>query len=200
MILDFLFPKLCLECKKAGKYICDDCLEKVLDGSFDENNFAVFKYKGVIRKAIISIKYKFATDIIDELIKVSIQRLKTKKYHNVLLVPVPLYWQRENWRGYNQAEVMGEKLSLEMGWKFLKDLLVRKSKTTPQASLKREERIKNLNNVFEINKSYKLNKDVLNSNIVIFDDVYTTGSTIKEVKNVLKDAGFKKIYSLTIAR
>lgn len=200
MILDFLFPKLCLECKKEGKYICDNCIEKVLDGTFDKNNFAIFKYKGVIRKAIVSIKYKFATDIVDELVSVSVKRLNTKKYHDVLLVPVPLFWQRENWRGFNQAEIIGEKIAKEMKWNFKNDLVVRKNKTTPQASLKREERIKNLNNVFDINPDCKLNKTILNSNVIIFDDVYTTGSTIKEVKKVLNEVGFKKIYSLTIAR
>ena len=110
-LLDFLFPKSCLECGKSGKYLCSSCVEKVLDGNFDKNNFAIFKYKGVIRKAIISLKYKFATDIVDELIEICVDRLKSSKFHNVCLVPIPLYKLRENFRGFNQAELLGEKLA-----------------------------------------------------------------------------------------
>lgn len=197
MILDFLFPKLCLECKKEGKYICDNCIEKVLDGTFDENNFSIFKYKGVIKKAIVSIKYKFATDIANELVEVCVKRLKSNKFHNVTLVPVPLFWQRENWRGFNQTEVIGEKIAMEMSWNYVSSLLIRTKKTEPQVNLKGLSRRSNLTNVFAVNPNYVLST---NSSVLIFDDVFTTGSTIKEIKKVLNEVGFKKIYSLTIAR
>lgn len=200
MILDFLFPKSCLECKKDGEYICNVCVSKVLNGTFDKNNFSIFKYKGVIRKAIVSLKYKFASDITDELVDKCVQRLSSKKYHDVLLVPVPLFWQRENWRGFNQSELLGEKLAKQMNWDFASNLLVRQKQTLPQATLKGGERTRNLLNAFVLNQNYKVNNKILKSNIIIFDDVYTTGSTIKEVKKVLNEAGFKNIYSLTIAR
>lgn len=196
-LLDFVFPKYCLECGKSGKYLCCDCVSKVLNGTFDKNNFAVFKYKGVIRKAIVSLKYKFATDIADELISITIERLKSSKFHSVTLVPIPLYIQRENWRGFNQAELLGDKIARKLNWQFEPDLLIRLKNTHPQVNLKGDERRKNLSGVFTINPNFKLHAKY---SILLFDDVYTTGSTIKEAKKVLEKAGFKNIYSLTIAR
>jgi ComF family protein len=198
-LLDLLFPKTCLECGKKGSYICNNCASKVLDGTFGKNNFAIFKYKGVIRKAITSIKYKFATDIVDELVNICVNRLKSTKFHSIYLIPIPLYRQRENWRGFNQAEVIGKKLCQKMNWKFVPDLLIRIKETKPQVDLKGLDRQKNLSGVFGVNQPCKLK--ILNDEpILLFDDVYTTGSTINEARKVLKDAGFENIYSLTIAR
>ena len=196
-LLDLLFPKTCLECGTYGKYLCDSCVEKVLDGTFDKNNFSIFKYKGVIRKAITTLKYKFATDIADELVEVCLNRLKSTKFKDVLLIPIPLHRQRENWRGFNQAEVLGEKLAKEMNWKFAPNLLIRQKNTIPQVNLKGEARHKNLFGVFAINPNLKFNNGYP---ALLFDDVYTTGSTINEAKKSLEEAGLKKIYSLTIAR
>lgn len=196
-ILDFIFPKYCLECGKPGKYICCDCVLKVLDGTFDKNNFAVFKYKGVIRKAIVSLKYKFTSDVTEELVNATIDRLKPTKFHDITLVPIPLYKQRENWRGFNQAELIGDKIARKLNWQFEPDLLIRLKNTHPQVNLKGDKRRKNLSGVFSVNSNCRLH---IKHSVLLFDDVYTTGSTIKEAKNVLEKAGFKNIYSLTIAR
>ncbi len=196
-ILDFIFPKYCLECRKSGKYMCCDCVSKVLDGTFDKNNFAVFKYKGVIRKAIVSLKYKFASDIADELVSMSVDRLKSTKFHNITLIPIPLHKQRENWRGFNQSEILGEKIARKLNWEYMPNLLIRSKNTHPQVNLKGDERRKNLSGVFCVNHPQIQHTK---HNILIFDDVYTTGSTIKEAKKVLEKAGFKNIYSLTVAR
>lgn len=197
-LLDFIFPKTCLECGKSGKYLCDSCISKVLDGTFDQNNFAVFKYRGIIRKAIITLKYKFAYDIADELAGESFKRLKPNKFHNVVLIPIPLHWQRENFRGFNQSEILGKKIAEKMDWKFIPDFLIRNKNTHPQVGLKGFARHSNLSDVFSVNSNYSLL--TLNSSLLLFDDVYTTGSTIKEATKTLKRYGFNKIYSLTIAR
>lgn len=197
MILDFLFPKYCLECGKVGKYICAECFKKVRLGYLNNNNYSIFRYEGVIRKAIISLKYKFAYDIADELVEVCTQKLKVNKFRNMTLIPIPLHKHRENWRGFNQAEVIGEKLAKLMGWKFIPDLLIRNKNTSSQVNLKGFERRKNLAGVFSVCSSYI---QYTTYNILIFDDVCTTGSTINEAKRVLLEAGFKNIYSLTIAR
>lgn len=196
-LIDLIFPKKCLECGKEGKYICSGCVANVLDGTFDENNFAVFKYRGVIRKAIVSLKYKFAYDICDEIVDACVRRLKSSKFHEVLLVPIPLYWRRENFRGFNQSKIIGQKIAEKMRWKFVSDFLIRNKNTHSQVGLKNSLRKTNLSGVFSLNSNYKLDTG---QSILIFDDVYTTGSTIKEATKTLKRSGFTKIYSLTIAR
>lgn len=200
-ILNFLFPKYCLECGANGKYICDDCISKVSPCGRNSNNYSIFKYEGVIRKAIISLKYKFAYDIAEELTGRIVNSLISSKFFlnkKIILVPIPLYKSRQNWRGFNQAELIGEKLARAMNWEYIPDLLIRNKNTTPQVGLKGSVRRNNLSNVFEITSNYTLYSKP--STLVLFDDVFTTGSTINEAKKVLKEAGFKNIKSLTIAR
>lgn len=199
-ILDLFFPVYCLECKKEGKYLCSSCLSKVLDGSFDSKNFAVFKYKGVVRKAITSIKYRYAYDIVDDLVEATVYRLKMSKIHNVTLVPIPMYVKNENFRGFNQSILIGEKIAKSLNWSFLPDLLIKTKNTKHQVGLKGDERKINLKNAFTVNPKYKNNKTVMSYKVLIFDDVYTTGATIKQARKVLESSGFKNIYSLTIAR
>lgn len=197
-LIDLLFPKNCLECKRDGKYICDICISKVPTGGRRGDDVSVFKYQGVIRKAIISLKYKFATDIADELTNIISQRLpELYMLHDKVLVSIPLHKQRENLRGFNQAELIGKKLAEQMGWEFAPDLLIKNKNTMPQVGLKGLARHSNLSGVFAVSPS---NIENTKRNILIFDDVYTTGSTIKEAKKTLESTGFKDILSLTIAR
>ena len=198
-LLDLLFPKKCLECGKEGKYICNDCYSRVSPCGMNGSNYSIFKYEGVIRKAIISLKYKFTTDLADELSETIHQRLMAKGQwlKKTTLVPIPLYKTRENWRGFNQSEVIGEKLAKAMNWKYVSDLLIRNKNTVPQVGLKGSARRNNLSGVFSVNPNYVL---CTKYSVLLFDDVYTTGSTIKEAKKVLEFAGFKNIKSLTIAR
>ena len=199
MILDLLFPKQCLECKRKGKYICKSCLNKVAVGGWYNGNYSIFRYEGIIRKAIISLKYKFAYDLSDELSLVIINKLKNINFSfkNVVLVPIPLYIRRENWRGFNQLEIVGEKIAKNMKCKYSPNLLIKNKKTDPQVNLRGIDRHKNQSGVFVVNTTYRFLP--LNCSLILFDDVYTTGSTMLEAKKTLKEAGFKKVYSLTIA-
>lgn len=197
-ILDLLFPKTCLECGEVGAYICPNCLKKVRKANFaNSNNYAIFRYEGVIRKAIIALKYKFSTEIAKELAAVCAKNLKGIKNKKIVLVPIPLHRHRENLRGFNQSEIVGSLIAEKMHWKFEPNLLKRKKATKPQVQLRGEERKKNLHGVFELNPELKLPPS---TQILIFDDVYTTGSTINETKRVLEANGFKGVRSLTIAR
>lgn len=203
--LSLFFPKKCLECGlpaqagKEGRYICNNCLKKVPLGGWtrvqDIVVYSIWRYRGVIRKAIIALKYKYATDIADELVNQVNLNLVPSAY---CLTPIPLHWYRKNFRGFNQTELLGEKLAKKMVWKFIPDLLIRNKLTTPQVELKGEDRRKNLCGVFALNPDYS--SFSVRSSIVLFDDVFTTGSTLAEAAKVLKKAGVKKVWGLTIAR
>lgn len=222
-ILDLIFPKNCLECKSGGGYICDDCLEKVrlarsvcvycgvysFFGKTHDNCkrkhsldgvYSIWKYDGVIRKGVIALKYKFANEVSKEIAIKAKKELKKLKIFpkNSILVPIPLHKKRENWRGYNQAGEIGKLIAKDLNWKFIPDLLIRKTSTKPQVGLKGEERKQNVKDIFEINSKYKIRN--FKKQIIIFDDVYTTGSTLKEAALVLKKEGFKNVIGLTIAR
>lgn len=197
---DLIFPKKCLECGQPGNYLCPDCVKKVPPSGWAKGDLKVYsfwQYKGVIRKAVIALKYKFALDIARELADLCVERLLTTNlWPSAILVPVPLYWYRQNFRGFNQSEEIGKTIAQKMGWKFIPDLLIRKKLTTPQVQLKDAARRTNLKNVFSLNPKYQ----ILDTHYVVFDDVITTGSTLLESAKVLKKAGVSKIWGLTIAR
>ncbi len=199
-ILDLIFPKNCLECKAPGGYICRDCLKKVKKNGWNSDwVYSVWKYQGVIRKAILALKYKYSTDIAEELATYLARVLKRENINldEVCLVPIPLHWYRYNFRGFNQSEEVGKLIAKKMGWKFVPDLLIRKKYTTPQAQLTGFARRENLHGVFLLNPSISISKY---PNIVLFDDVLTTGSTLLEASKVLRVGGAKRIMCLTIAK
>ena len=113
------------------------------------------------------------------------------------MVPIPLYWHRQNVRGFNQSEEIGKLMAQEMGWGFAPDLLIKKRSTKSQVELSVSQRKENLQGVFIVSSP---NIQNTNPNILLFDDVFTTGSTLKEVAKVLKRAGVEKVWGLTIAR
>ena len=223
-ILDLFYPKKCLECGKSGGYICESCLKKVnLSGfvcpncnksSFEgrihtnckkkfglDQLISLWKYEGVIRKAILVLKYKFVLDISNELSNVVYKKIKQRKINfgnKVILISAPLHKKRQFFRGFNQSEEIAKKLAERLNWRYLPDILVRNKNTEFQTNLSKSERVKNIKNAFEFNNKYKL-KDK-NKVIIIFDDVWTTGSTIKEMTKVLKKKGIKTVIGLTITK
>ena len=226
-IFDVVFPKNCLECGEGGNYICGKCLKRVslvkpicpecgrpsVDGMTHfkckhplglDGLTCLWEYQGVVRKAILALKYKFAHEIADELSKAFVLQLNSHPTSYILLptsvlVPIPLHWFRENFRGFNQSEEIGKRLVEKMGWKFISDLLVRKKVTTPQTELKRGERLGNVRGIFSLNTDHS--QLITNyPQLVLFDDVYTTGATLKEACKVLKRAGAASVWGLTLAR
>ncbi len=199
-ILDLFFPKKCLECNISGKYICSSCLKKVKKNGWNSNwVYSVWRYKGVIRKAILALKYKYSTDIAEEL-AIHLSRVLKRENINLdeaCLVPIPLHWYRKNFRGFNQSEEVGKLVAKKMDWKFIPDLLVRNRATTPQAQLTGSARRENLHGVFSLNPNILISKY---PNIILFDDVLTTGSTLLEASKVLREGGAKRIMCLTIAK
>jgi len=201
-IFDLIFPRYCLECKKPGRYLCESCVNKLPQLTRIILVTTIFPYKGVIRKAILALKYKYAYDIskeLSELVALSLIKSKLRFPEKAILVPIPLHKKRENYRGFNQSGEIGKQLAKKMGWNYLPDLLIRKIATPSQTGLNREKRGENVRDAFILNSKYRSKLEIRDSNLVIFDDVYTTGSTINEAKRVLYKEGFKKVFCLSIA-
>lgn len=224
MLLDLIYPKKCLECSKSGCYICKSCINKVKSSNFvcpfcNRSSFegkvhpnckkplgldqliSLWKYEGVIRKAILVLKYKFVLDVSEELSDAIYERITQKEIDfgkNIILTSVPLHKKRQFFRGFNQSEVVAKKIAEKLNWKYVPDILVRSKNTEFQTNLSKSQRLKNIKNAFEFNNRYKL-KDK-NKIIVIFDDVWTTGATIKEMTKILKKKGINTIIGLTITK
>lgn len=217
MLLDFLFPKYCVGCKKFGSYFCQKCLSQLnkvenlicpgcekgailgvthswckkrtgLDGLI-----SIFYYRFPIREAIKAFKYSFVSDLNNTLVSYLANEIKEEKFKAATLSWVPLFRVRENWRGFNQSEKLARTLAERLGLVY-GDFLERSRDTQPQSLLKGKERVENVKNSFIIKDSPKGQK------ILIIDDVWTTGATLRECAITLKKAGAEEVWGLTLAR
>lgn len=198
LILDFLFPKKCLGCGQKGSYFCSSCLNKQTThspvfstkNSQIEGHLSLFKYNGLIKKIITEIKYDFVTDIIESftdncaiLIKNNFSNLLTYWQKNdFVLVPIPLHVLRQNWRGFNQSILIGKLLAQKLNIKFSDQILFRCKNTHTQAKLHSKLAKKdNLSQAFSC-----IDKNIP-QNIILFDDVSTTFSTLNSAYKTLSN-------------
>ena len=219
-LLDFVFPKKCIGCYSSGKYLCLKCVSSVkravdvcpycfknsIDGATHfkckkrlglDGVISVWEYDGVIKKGLVSLKYKYATQVGDELFLHFWNFLKKDSLPKFKIsTAIPMYWYKENTRGFNQSVEFGKFISQKIGTTFMSDLITRKKNTKPQVSLNKEKRLTNLNNAFEFDVKYKHQID----SILLIDDVFTTGTTLKECCRVLKANGVARVWGLTIAK
>lgn len=205
-LFDLIFPVKCLECGINGKYICSRCLFKVEQIKQQktlnmERLISVWRYQGVVKKAILALKYKFALEIAKELadrFTESYRKYSLPIIDNAVLVPVPIHWQRQNWRGFNQSEEIGKMIAKNFGWGFASNLLIKTKSTVSQTELSRSERFLSPQGSFSLSSNYALR--TLPSALILFDDVYTTGATLSEAAKVLQKTGTEKVWGLTLAR
>lgn len=224
-----MFPKYCVNCRKRGDYICPNCFSFISfdvemiclvcnKGSIDglthpgcrgkytiDGAFAGVSYKGVVKKLIYNFKYKpYLSDLQKSLVELfyeSIiqQELFQKAYSlKPILVPIPLSAKRLRKRGYNHAKLLATGLSEKLGLKQI-DILKRVRETKSQFGLTLKQRKENISNAFILNTKYP-SATLRASNIFLVDDILTTGSTLLEAARILKKAGAKKVWGLTLAR
>ncbi len=220
-LLDFLFPPRCVGCKKIGSYICQNCRASIvfrdqlcpacdkpaIDGMTHpkcltawglERVVSICKYQGVVEKAIKQLKYQFVSDTAQTLISLIPPSAYLLIPKTAVLYPIPLHKDRLKWRGFNQAQKLAQILAPKLKIKLISGLLIRTQKRTPQADVRsRQNRIKNAQGLFTLSPAVSISQY---PNILLFDDVWTTGATMKEAAKVLKRVGVQKVYGLTIAR
>lgn len=209
-ILDIVFPVNCVLCNKAGKDLCAECISdfRQAERESEEWIFPLYDYRDPrIKKTIWLLKYKGRKNlagnfaevlygrIIEELADLSI----LENFKDPILVPIPLSKERYRERKYNQAELMCKglvKLDLEKNFKLEKDVLIKTIETEHQARIEnRNKRQKNIIGSFSV-----INTPLIKGrNIILIDDVTTTGATLREAKKVLKQAGVKKVIAFTVA-
>lgn len=173
-----------------GRYFCLECREtiRIIDHAVQPIHF--FHYEGIIQKAIKALKYRYVSDLASEFVSL-IPPLTIAEAD--MLIPIPLHSSRLRERGYNQAEVLGGLIADKLGIPLRTDILKRVKRTTPQVEMKkRSERLKNMEGVFASNK--------VSGTIILFDDVYTTGATMRSAASVLLRTGAQVVWTMTMAR
>lgn len=206
--LSFLFPKKCILCQKYGEVICDKCIKrvekyetiKVIKWRNKKLDYLIyfFKYEKIIRKLILQYKF-FDRPIISEMFSKII--LKNKKICGILkfydiIIPVPMHKNKKCARGYNQTELFSKQIADKLWITYNENVLIKIKDNTRQSSLNLEGRTTNVKNVFKIIDE----NTVKGKNIILIDDIYTTGVTLEECTKELKRAGAKTVLGLVIAK
>jgi len=214
-ILDILFPIECLNCSQEGAYLCHNCFTKMKfnDETYLKNALANLKISelkkiyiagdyesSILHNLIIKYKYNFISPLGKILADFLILFWKnetpslTLSATLFLVIPIPLSKKRERWRGFNQAEIIARDFSVYFKYELSLDLKRIKHRS-PQAQLNESERLKNIESVFAWQ-----GKNLRSSNILLIDDVVTSGATLNEAARVLKAAGAKNVYALVLAK
>lgn len=209
-ILDLLYPPNCVICGKNNKeYLCNKCekivskyvlnkTKKYLTKYFDSHIY-IFKYEGIIRELIIAYKFKDKSYLCELFVKFLIKNEKICRFFKTydIIIPVPIHKKRKAQRGYNQSTLIARKIVKKWNNLQLEENVLQKQKNTIQQSkLNKKDRIENAKNVYKIDNKEKIN----NKNIILIDDIYTTGSTANECAKILKENGAKKVIIITIAK
>ncbi len=202
-ILDLLFPKECLGCGQEEVWLCEDCFNKIkikneLLKNYDylDGVWAAADYKDpLLQKLIHFFKYSFITELAKPLSQIILKSLIDYEGEPWLLLPVPLHRRRFLERGFNQAELLAQEVNGANNWPVLNQILYRQKYTKPQVKLKREERLNNLKDVFACLSA----PEIFNKNILLVDDVMTTGATLSECAKILKRAGANRVRGLVVA-
>lgn len=172
------------------------CRECIKHPHYFTRSVSPLSYEGDIKRLIYDFKYNGKNHLYKMFGQLMVEHIVDNDLEHVdLIVPVPLYKDREKKRGFNQATLLaryiGKSLKIETDTKNLS----RKSQTKALNKLSRSERIKNISGVFDL-KDRNIFKD---KTILLIDDIYTTGSTVDEISKVLVESDVKKVFVSTLA-
>jgi ComF family protein len=208
IILDFLFPKT-----EQQKTVENLSVERILEqapkaDSIDDEIFPLWSYGNkMIRDLIWELKYRGnnkAADLIaemmcDNILAELVDMATFENFSEPTLIPIPLSKQRLKERGFNQTEILAKKIA-EIGKDFplkcLTGVLIKIKNTASQTkSAGRKERLQNLHDCFAVSNPALIR----GKNLILIDDVTTTGATLAEAKKTLKKSGARRVIAFTVA-
>jgi ComF family protein len=192
-------------CKVCGRPLvsavsitCGNCLEEQ-PGFEWVRSYGL--YDGTLKLAINLLKYHQKKRLARPLAELLFQKNNGNPWSAVrlpdtfVIIPVPLFKKKMKQREFNQSALLAKHFAGHTGSKLLLNCLTKIKETVPQVMLSAKERNKNVRKAFRIT-----GENVISSkNVVLFDDVFTTGATLRECSKILRKAGARKIYGITLA-
>ena len=208
-ILELIYPNVCGICGKICKEsLCKRCaieIKKYEINLVNKNkkmyfneSMHIFKYNEMIRQRLIEYKFQDKSYMYKTFAKIILKNKKVcgflEKYD--IIIPVPIHKKRRLKRGYNQTELIAKEICKNISLELKTDVLIKQKNIIAQSELNKNERKQNIKNAFEI----KSINEIIDKKILLFDDIYTTGSTVNECSKILRKAGAKQVGVLTIAK
>lgn len=197
--LDFITEPNCICCglpfefAVEGESHCGACLQEPPAYSWAR---AALRYDDISSHLILSLKHSKKLENAPTIARMMMQVIASKASNIDLFVPVPLHRHRLFSRRFNQSALLAQHLSEQMAIPCEVTALNRIKPTPPQVGLSRTQRRKNMQGAFQVKQSAA----IYDKNIVLIDDVFTTGATASACVKVLKKAGAKSVGIVTLAR
>jgi len=219
--VDSFFPRRCVGCGKGGGFLCPECLGKLprllpllcphcgrpqasgivcpscwqrkteIDGIRSP-----FRFDGAIREAVHQLKYRNLKAISPCLAELLADYLRSNPLPGEVFVPVPLHPRRLRERGYNQSGLLARDLGRRINLPVIEDCLIRVKQAQPQVrAVDVEERRRNVVDAFVCR-----DEKVSGKQIILIDDVCTSGATLESCAAALKNKGATSVWGLTLAR
>lgn len=189
-------------CKRCGRQLereeqeyCRDCGRKAFHY---QRGYAVWQYNDAMKQSLGDFKYHARKEFADFYIAET-ARLYGKKILGEMpeaLLPVPIHPARRRERGFNQAEILAKGIGRQLGIPVNCHYLVRQKKTAPLKDMTRKERSAALAGAFRTAGGDGCRKY---NNVMLVDDIYTTGGTIEECTKALLQAGVRKVTYISMA-
>lgn len=205
-ILELIYPKTCGMCENiSNSYLCSKCKLKIKnllklniaqykDKCFNSHTY-LFKYEEGIRDKLLKYKFRDYSYLYKFFSEIIINNCNLKNNYDIIL-PVPIHKKRKAKRGYNQSELIAKEIAKNVNVEYSNNVLIKTSDTVPQSTLNQHQRISNVLGIYKV-----INSQIIeNKNILLIDDIFTTGSTVNECAKVLKQNGAKLVDVLTIAK
>ena len=211
-LLNIVFPTKCISCGKNGKDLCIICLSEIPTAERETAKwiFPLYDYRHPpTKKTLWMLKYKgkkrlaniFAEVLYEKIMEELSELSMLENFRDPIIISIPLSAKRYKERGYNQAELICKellKLDKDKNFCLEKNILIKQKETEHQAQIKdRNIRLRNILGSFSV-KSGEENK-IKNRNIILIDDITTTGATLNEARKILKKSGAKKVIAFTVA-
>ena len=190
-----LSPPLCPNCGRpqASGIVCPDCRQRQteIDGIR-----SLFRFDEIIRKAIHQLKYRNLKALSPCLAELLADYLRSNPLPGEALVCVPLHQRRLRERGYNQSGLLARELGRRIGMPVIDNCLIRVKQAQPQVrAVDVEERRRNVADAFVCR-----DERVSGRQIILVDDVCTSGATLESCAVALKNKGATSVWGLTLAR
>jgi len=221
LVVDSFFPRRCVGCGRLGGFLCPECLGKLsrllpplcpncgrpqasgiicpdcwqrqteIDGIR-----SLFRFDDIIRKAIHQLKYRNLKAISPCLAELLADYLISNPLPGEALMCVPLHTRRLRERGYNQSNLLARRLGERIDLPVIENCLIRVKQTQPQVrAADVEERRRNVADAFMCR-----DERVNGRQIILIDDVCTSGATLESCAVALKNKGATSVWGLTLAR
>jgi competence protein ComFC len=224
VLLDFFFPRFCVNCGREGRYLCHDCElfvceaelvcpvcqkpsffgkrhKQCQDSDGLDGLVCFWDYEGIVKETIKRIKREKIFHVLEEATESFLSLIDQERFlpffsflidKETCITFVPISFNRERERGFNQSEVLAGYLA-EMTGKRKIQLIERVKETEPQMDLNKEERFLNVKDAFSI-KSIKAEK------VVLVADLWASGATMKECCRLLKKNNVKEVWGFVLAK